>query len=168
MRRSLFVIFPMVMGLVGSTAACSSDDDSGSTGTAGGATTCAADTRKDIYTQGLTKPAADFEVTITDSAFTPSTAPAQAGQVQKGMNSITVEVLDAAKQPVDGADVKLDLWMPDHAHGTARVPVVTAEGGGKYKITEIWLPMAGLWRFTVTAKSNSADKSAEFNFCLDG
>lgn len=164
--RRLLAILPLTLGLLG---ACSSDDDSSSpNGGGGGSTACAADTRKDIYTQGLTKPADDLSVVLMDSAFTPSSQPAQPGQVQKGMNAITVEVLDAAKQPVDGAAVKLDLWMPDHAHGSARPPVVTPQGGGQYRITEVWLPMAGLWRFTITVRQNNVDKSSVFNFCLDG
>lgn len=172
--RSLFsaVVLPVVFGLLGvSASACSSDDASdpnSSSGGGGGATSCATDTRKDIYTQGLTKPAADLKVVMTDSAFTPSSKPPQPGQVQKGMNTITVEILDAADQPVDGVPVSLDLWMPDHAHGSAAAPVVTAKGGGTYEITNVWLPMAGLWRFTITVKQDNADKSGVFNFCLDG
>jgi hypothetical protein len=170
MRSSVFV-FPVVLGLLSaSVSACSSDDDSSNTGgTSGAATSCAADNRKDIYTQGMMKPAADLEIAIVDSAFTPSKEPAQPGEVQKGMNTITVEVLDAAKAPVDGATVNLNLWMPDHSHGSAAVPVVTPQGGGKYQITNVWLPMAGLWRFTVQVKgADGTVKSTDFNFCLDG
>ena len=170
MRPSLFVL-PVVVGLLGvSLTACSGDDDTSSSGGTNAApTSCAADNRKDIYTQGMMKPASDLEIAIVDSAFTPSKSPAQPGQVQKGMNTITVEVLDAAKAPVDGATVNLNLWMPDHSHGSAAVPVITAQGTGKYQITNVWLPMAGLWRFTVQVKgADGVVKSTDFNFCVDG
>jgi hypothetical protein len=170
MRSSLFVL-PVVLGLLGvGTSACSSDDDTaGTSSTSGAATSCAADKRKDIYAQGMMKPASDLEIAIVDSAFTPSKDPAKPGQVQKGMNTITVEVLDAAKAPVDGAAVNLNLWMPDHSHGSAAVPVITPKGGGKYQITNVWLPMAGLWRFTVEVKgADGVAKSTDFNFCVDG
>lgn len=169
MRRSLLAL-PLALGLFPAfVGACSSDDGGSSTGTSSGAaTTCSADQRKDVYTPGLTKAAGDLTIAMVDSAFTPTGKPVQSGEVQKGMNSITVQVLDAAKAPVEGATVKLNLWMPDHQHGSARAPVVTAQGGGKYQITEVWLPMAGLWRFTIEVQQNGTPKTADFNFCLEG
>ncbi|MBX3232403.1 MAG: FixH family protein [Labilithrix sp.] len=163
--RVLFVL-PALLALV----ACSGDDDGGATGsTSGAGTACAADTRKDVYTPGMAKLASDLQLQLVDSAFTPSDKPVQPGQVQKGMNAITVEVLDANKAPLDGANVSLSLWMPDHAHGSARTPKVTPMGGGKYEISEVWLPMAGLWRFRIGVTANGAPpKEADFNFCIDG
>jgi len=166
-----YFVFPVLAGLLG-LVACSSDDDG--TGSAGGSTTgastaCTADMRKDVYTPGLTKPAADLQLKVADSAFTPSEKPVVPGQVQKGMNAITVEVLDANGSPVDGAAMSLNLWMPDHGHGSARAPVIAPMGGGKYQISEVWLPMAGLWRFTIgVTPSGGAVKTADFNFCIDG
>lgn len=171
MRRALFVVpVLLVVGL----AACSSDDDGSSSGATSGAqasTACAADNRKDVYAPGISKQAADLQLQITDSAFTPSEKPVVPGPVQKGMNEITVSVVDGNGALVDNAAVSLSLWMPDHGHGSARPPVITPMGGGKYKISEVWLPMAGLWRFTVgvaPAPGQAATKTADFNFCIDG
>lgn len=166
--RRLLLVLPVVLGLV----ACSGDDDDGGGGTgttSGAATACAADTRKDVYASGLSKQASDLKLQLVDSAYTPSEKPVQPGQVQKGMNAITVEVVDANGAAIDGATVALNLWMPDHGHGSARPPVVTPMGGGRYQIREVWLPMAGLWRFTIGVTANGgAAKSADFNFCIDG
>jgi hypothetical protein len=143
--------------------ACSSDSG-GSTGNGGAASTatgCAADHRKDIYTAGLTKPAGAMSVKLLDS---------DPGPPIKGTNELTIEVLDASGQPVDGATVTVTPWMPDHAHGSAVKPTVTPAGGGKYTVANVYLSMAGLWQLKVDVQpaGGSALPEAIFQFCLDG
>jgi hypothetical protein len=167
--RRLFALSPVVL-LV---AACSSSADPEQVKTTDGGTVqisaaCAADNRKDLYTQGLTKTADDLQLVMLDSEYMPSEGAPIPGPVQKGMNSVTVQILDAAKNPVSGAKVSIDLKMPDHGHGSALVPVVTDQGGGKFQVTNVWLSMAGLWRFTFSVVQDSATKSADFQFCIDG
>jgi hypothetical protein len=150
--------FALVLGL--STAACGSDEgeSSGSSSTTGGA--CASDSRKDVYTAGMARPAGGLSVKIMQAAPSP---PA------KGTNAFTLEVADGAGNPVDGATVVVTPFMPDHGHGSAVVPVVTAAGGGKYEVAKVYLSMAGLWRITVTVTtSGSSPQEAAFQFCLDG
>lgn len=141
--------------------ACGGDDDtttsSSGSAPAGG---CAADSRKDIYTAGLAKPAGGLSVKLVQATPAP---PA------KGTNALTLEIVDAAGKPVEGATVVVTPFMPDHAHGSAVTPEVASKGGGLYEVSKVYLAMAGLWRLTVTVTvpgTNAAD--ATFLFCLDG
>jgi hypothetical protein len=139
--------------------ACSSDDD-GATGANGStATACAADTRKDLYAAGMTKPAGALVVKLVEAA---------PGPPIKGMNAMTLNVTDANGAPVDGASLAVVPFMPDHAHGSARKTVIKPIGAGTYEVTDIWLPMAGLWKLTVTVQANGATSEATFQFCVDG
>ena len=63
-----------------------------------------------------------------------------------------LEVADAAGKPVDGATLSVTPFMPDHGHGSSVKPTVTREGGGTYDVTNVYLPMPGLWRLTVTVQ----------------
>lgn len=142
--------------------ACSSSDDGGSSGSSGqaGGGACAQDTRKDVYTAGISKPADALVVRIVDATPAP---PA------KGMNAMTIQVADGAGKPVDGATLTLTPFMPDHGHGSAATPVVTAKGDGKYAVEKIYLPMAGLWTLTVKVEiAGAAPAQTTFSFCLDG
>lgn len=153
------VVFSMlVVGLT--LAACSSDDSPNQNDTPV-ATGCAGDNRKDIYTAGLSKPAGTLSVQLVES---------KPGPPIKGTNAMTIEVLDPAKQPVDGATITVTPWMPDHAHGSAVKPVVTGLGGGKYSIEKIYLSMAGLWQIKVGVQPSGGGplQEAVFQFCLDG
>jgi hypothetical protein len=59
--------------------------------------------------------------------------------------------------------------MPDHGHGSSVKPAVTPKGGGTYDVTNVYLPMPGLWRLTVTVQMpNAAPQDAAFSFCIDG
>lgn len=156
-----FRALAVALSLATLVAACSSDDtgdgSSGSSGSKGGS--CADDTRKDVYAAGISKPADAMTVSIVDATPAP---PA------KGMNALTVRVVAGGGAPVEGATVTLEPFMPDHGHGSAAVPKVTAQGDGKYAIENVYLAMAGLWVLTVKVSSGGAVHEAKFSFCLDG
>lgn len=162
MRRSIFSVLLIAIAAA-SLVACSSDDDGASSGGGGPktATGCAADDRKDIYTAGLAKPAGAMSVRLVES---------RPGPPVKGTNAMTIEVVDAGGQPVDGATLTVTPWMPDHAHGSALKPVVSALGGGRYAVEKVYLSMAGLWqiKIAVQAPGGGAIEEATFQFCLDG
>jgi len=150
--------------------ACSSSDDGGSSGTSGTSGTsgasgttsaCATDTRKDVYTAGLAKQTAGaLSVKLMEATPAP---PA------KLSNALTFHVTDAAGSPVDGATLSVTPFMPDHGHGSSVKPSVTPKGGGAYDVTNVYLPMPGLWRLTVTVQQpNVAAQDVAFSFCIDG
>lgn len=141
--------------------ACGADDKSSSSSAVVAASGCAADDRKDIFTAGLSKSAGSLSVKILDASPAP---PA------KGTNTMTIEIVDGAGKPLDGATVTVKPFMPDHGHGSAVVPVVTPLGGGTYEVAKIYLAMAGLWKitFSVEPKEGGALQEAAFQFCLDG
>jgi hypothetical protein len=144
--------------------ACSGDDDDtrNGGGTSGPATGCAAETRKDIYTAGMTKPAGQYQVKIVQSDPGPP--------VKGKMTTMVLEIADANGQPVDGATVTVTPFMPDHGHGSARRVIVKPQGNGRYEVSDIWLSMAGLWTLTVSVQPAGGGPIQEvvFSFCLDG
>jgi hypothetical protein len=177
MLRALLTLVSLstlsTLAIAGTVTGCSSSDAteaSGDGGTVAISAACAADNRKDIYTAGLAKTASDLSVSMTSSEFLPSGSAADPGPVQKGMNTVTILVTDANKAPVDGANVSLVLLMPDHGHGSAVTPTVKPLGGGKYEVDNVWLSMAGLWRFTfsIIPTGANAPKEAVYQFCIDG
>ena len=162
--RSLRVVATVLLSVALMSTACSGDDDEGGDKGSSGAppaTGCAADDRKDVYTPGLSKEAGTLSVRLIES---------NPGPPIKGTNTMTLEVLDAAGQPVEGATLTVTPWMPDHAHGSAVKPVVTATGGGKYTVEQIYLAMAGLWQIKVGVQTAGGGplQEATFQFCLDG
>jgi hypothetical protein len=152
----------VTLALSAMTTGCSSDDTSSSSSSSGTppATGCAADTRKDIFAKGLSKPAGDLSIKLAD---------AQPGPPAKGMNTLMIEIVDAAGKPVDGATITVTPFMPDHGHGSAVKPVVTPSSGGKYEVSKVYLAMAGLWKLTVTVQMPGGPiNETAFQFCLDG
>lgn len=142
--------------LVTALPGCSSEDESNGPSARG----CAADGRKDVYTQGLTKTAGALSVRLLEATPAP---PA------KGTNAMTIEVVDAGGAPVDDATITVTPFMPDHGHGSAVKPEVAAAGGGKYTVTKIYLAMAGLWEIKVSVqRPGEPAQETTFNFCLDG
>lgn len=66
----------------------------------------------------------------------------------------------AGNTPVDGLTLQIKPWMPQMKHGTSVTPTATAEGGGKYLVTGLYLFMPGIWELQTTlsgAKTDSVD-----------
>jgi hypothetical protein len=170
-KRTVFLLASVLAVAAG--IGCSSDDE-GSSGTGGA---CASDSRKDIYTAGLTKTTGSMMVRLVESIAI-SGATRTPGAPHKGTNELTVEILDANGAPLNltgpdgkflpGVTVTMTPWMPDHAHGSARKTIVTPSGNGRYTISDIWLSMAGLWQLSVNVTTASGSQEAMFQFCLDG
>lgn len=159
-RSALTTLVALVT--MSSAGACSSSDPETGSGSSGAAATaCEKDTRKDIYTAGLAKQGGGLTVAIVASTPSPP---------KKGANTMTLTVVDGAGTPIDGARVAVTPWMPDHAHGSALQPVATSVGGGRYDVTKLYYPMAGLWEVTVSVQPAGAPVAQEvtFKFCFDG
>lgn len=153
----------IVLALVAAVAlgACGTDEGSSSGGASGGAqTACDKDGRKDVYTAGLAKQGSALSVKLLESTPAP---PA------KLKNAMKFQIVDGAGAPLDGATLSVVPFMPDHGHGTAAVPVVTPQGNGTYEVSNIYLPMAGLWKITVSVQMpGAAPQEVAFQFCVDG
>ncbi len=155
-------------------SACSSDSPdtadggsaaAGGTGGLTGDVSCAADPRVDAYAPGLTKPGGAGVLTFELSSSQPS-PPA------KGQNTFEVSVRDGDGEPLTGA-LGIELFMPDHGHGTTVTPVVSFdESSQRFTIAPVYLFMAGVWRVELALSASDADAvpidSAEFFFCIEG
>jgi hypothetical protein len=146
-------------------AACSSDDGGAAPSTAdggGGANTsgggsCASETRADTYAVGLEK--------VTPSGVRVRMLDATPAPPAKNENSWTLQVLAADGTPIDDATITITPFMPDHAHGSAVTPEITAVGSeGKYTVKRVYLPMAGFWTMTVLV----GNEQVVFGFCIEG
>lgn len=88
-----------------------------------------------------------------------------------GLNTWTLEVIDADCRPVESATVVARPVMIQHEHGTnpelhhAQV----GSAAGRYELGPVDLMMAGWWQvtFTVTLEDGSID-TVVFDFCLEG
>ena len=131
-----------------------------------GEVSCDADPRVDTYTAHLTKTGVagslKFEIQSSDPA-----PPA------KGGDTFVVKITDTSGQAMTG-DLAVDLYMPDHGHGTTVEPVITFDPAtSSYTLAPVYLFMPGVWRVRLTAYSGSADAGAPldtgtFYFCIDG
>lgn len=128
---------------------------------AGPATACASDTRADTFAIGLKK--------ATPGGISVSLVEASPAPPQKGDNFWALRITDPSGAPIDGADVSILPFMPDHGHGSALKSTVTSTGSdGRYTVSRVYLPMAGYWEITITVSRGGAVEEARFGFCLDG
>jgi hypothetical protein len=84
-----------------------------------------------------------------------------------GTSTWVVKITDASGQLVANAmmpDIK--PWMPQHNHGSTATPLVTNNSDGTYKITNLYLYMAGVWQIPLPAVVGTMTDSATFTFCL--
>jgi nitrogen fixation protein FixH len=72
-----------------------------------------------------------------------------------------IRLSDAEGQPVDGADVYLDLTMPAMPMGVNK-PIAEPQGGGVYRAQGIF-DMAGDWKLTVVAEVAGKEHRATFD-----
>jgi hypothetical protein len=62
------------------------------------------------------------------------------------------------REPLDGLAVSVTPWMPAMRHGSSVVPTVVAQGeGGRYRIENLSLTMAGAWELQVAVAGASED-----------
>jgi hypothetical protein len=136
-------------------AACGGDDPAPSGGDAGDSCTGEGDT----YSVGLSKvsQAAGMTVQLVDANPAPPAL---------GTNAWKLLIKDAGGNPIVGATVNINLYMPKHRH--AQPGTVGADkGGGTYEVTDLNLVMPGLFDITaeVVPRGEVAD-SAKFQFCV--
>ena len=52
--------------------------------------------------------------------------------------------------------------MPDHGHGSDRMPIITPSGGGVYEVDDVVYTMPGLWHLNVAIRTMSIADEARF------
>lgn len=125
-----------------------------------GGSTCAAETRADVYKAGLQRASTNklYNVTLVSSTPAPPI---------KGDNTLLVTLTDGSNA-VDGATIAVNLVMPDHGHGTPIKVVVTPMGSGQYQLAPLNLFMSGLWRVEINVTTQKGVDQAVFQFCIEG
>jgi YtkA-like len=86
----------------------------------------------------------------------------------RGSNTFQLQIHDTAGAPMVG-ELRVDLRMPDHGHGTSVRPRISAGSDGQYTIEQLYLFMPGVWRIELDVREGSAtiDRKALF-FCIEG
>lgn len=129
----------------------------------GVAVTCQNDPRVEAYVANMKKasPSGALAVTLVSS---------DPGPPIRGTNTWIVRVTDGAGAPVSNAALSVVPFMPDHGHGTSVKPTITAEADGRYRITNVYFFMPGVWRVTVGVPQGDAGatEAATFHFCVAG
>jgi hypothetical protein len=130
---------------------------------------CKNDERAMRYAPGLEKlgEAKVFKVRLISASPAPPI---------KGVNSWSMQVLDAKGGPVPGAKLeahrdgdKVDPSMPDHGHDSMRSALITSNSGGTFTVDSLYFFMPGVWRtgLDVTAPDGRKDV-VYFFFCVEG
>lgn len=102
------------------------------------------------------------QLTSANGSFTATFRPDPDPPVT-GTNALDIELGDDHGEPVAGAALSVEPWMPAHGHGSSHAPVVEELGGGKYRASQIELSMPGAWELRIGV---SAGESAD-SFLLE-
>lgn len=142
------------------TAAATSDaDDDGPASDSSDGTMeamCDVEDRDDDFALGLAHEGDALHVAI---------ASAEPASPLRGDNAWTLAITDATGAAMDGMELSIRTWMPDHGHGSP-VPIeVEALDDGQYRIEPLNLYMAGYWEITITSEA-PAD-SVVFKVCVE-
>jgi hypothetical protein len=125
---------------------------------------CAEETRDDDFAVGLTK------IGNTNAlGFTLMTA--DPVPPIRGDNTWVIQINQmsggVAGTPVDGADMTVTPFMPDHGHPSAKTVTIEPTGtAGQYEMAPINFWMPGLWETTIDAASPSGNDIVVFRFCI--
>ena len=151
-------------------AGCGSDEGDGEGAAPEGSVSCTSDPRLDAYAGSLEKAGELGMLTFRFSDFSPA-------QPSRGNNTFHVQLVDASGVALRGdvadpAHVSLgvDLFMPDHGHGTSVEPAVTFDAG-RYTLAPLYLFMPGVWRVELDAQAAEADAPLDrviLHFCVEG
>ena len=162
-RASQLLRAALVSSCVLATPACDDDADPGpnNAGSSGQGIGCANDPRVTAFAAGMqAKSSSDA---IAAEIVNASPSPPQRGPGDGGFNTWTLK-LTANGAPPPASSVTVKTLMPDHGHGSARVPTVTDNGDGTYQIGDLYFFMAGVW--TVSFSVNPQD-TATFTICVE-
>jgi hypothetical protein len=149
-----------LVALLASLTWISACDENGETGAA--ASPCEEETRAMQYSAGLSVDG--DEGVITASLMDASPAPPA-----RYVNDWTLAFSATGAQDLEGMEVEITPWMPDHGHGTAAPITIEDLGGGEFTASGIDLFMVGYWEVHIdlTAADESWSDRATFAFCVE-
>ena len=147
----------LVLSLLTSAAACSSDDPDDPYLTYN----CADEDRDDEFVVGIEKAGVGGKLTFKLLEATPAPP-------TRGDNTWILQLTSqGAAAPVTGAAMTVTPFMPDHQHGTPiTVGIEPMPEAGQYKLTPVNLRMPGLWQTTIEAQNGAEIDRAVFAFCI--
>ncbi len=162
---ALTIAFALAAACNGSEAEPPADAGDAAVGAGGisGDVSCVDDERVDTYVAGLSREGERGKLTFRLDTSEPA-PPA------KGGNTLEVTVLGADEEPLSG-DLRIQLVMPDHGHGTQIEPVVSFDGAAeRFTIDPVYLFMAGVWRIDLSLYDDASQPvdRATFFFCVEG
>ncbi len=125
---------------------------------------CALETRDDDFGIGLEKNGEAGLLTFTLMNATPAPP-------VRGDNAWVIQVNQLASgvqgPTVDGADMIVTPFMPDHGHPAGKTVTIEPTGtAGQYELTPVNLWMPGLWETTLDVSSPAGDDVVVFRFCI--
>lgn len=98
--------------------------------------------------------------------YTATLQPQQALRTRQ-LQTVAVEIRDAAGKPVEGAAITVDGGMPQHGHGLPTKPRVTQNlTGGIYEIEGVRFNMGGWWEFRLAINGAAGADHVTFNLAL--
>ena len=83
--------------------------------------------------------------------------------IRYGRNEVMLKVTDEKGQGVEGANIEISPWMPEHGHGAPWPPVVTDQGHGAYKAV-FPIIMLGNWELKIRIRKDNREDTALFIF----
>lgn len=109
-------------------------------------------------------------LTSQDGALQLTVVTTEPNPIDRGDNTWTVALRDAAGDPVSGASVVLEPTMPGHGHGTfpATFDGTPTEEPGHFLIGPFNLMMPGTWLLTFTVIPVDGEQGIiESGYCLE-
>ena len=81
-------------------------------------------------------------------------------------NAWTVRLTDDGAAPLEGANLIVAPFMPQHGHSAPNI-IGNELGGGLYTLAPIYLKMTGLWEVTLKATpAEGTESRVMFRFCI--
>jgi hypothetical protein len=154
------------LALMACSAGCGGSGEEAPDADASGSVSCSADPRLDAYAGELDK-AGELGV-LSFRFFDLDPAPPA-----KGLNTFHVQVTGTSGDVMPG-QLRVDLQMPDHGHGTSVEPVIGADAApATYTVRQLFLFMPGVWRLEFEALDAPGEAAAmldrvALHFCVEG
>ena len=99
----------------------------------------------------------------TDKGLFHITLKAKETLLKFGRNEVDLHVSDAKGSDLEGAQIEITPWMPEHGHGALWPPTVVEKGKGLYRAV-IPLTMAGHWELRIRIQKGESQDSIVFDF----